>query len=160
MKRLFVIAVALTVMLTGCSGQGTPKKGDFSFTLPEGYSVSDVTDKNCVIVSDGDGAAVGGIEITELNSRDLKDDENKNIMTYLQNEFHKTNNVEFIAFHWGKENSIVSINLSKLSDDSEEKSNFSHVFFEKDSGVYHLWLDLDVIDADLADQFLSVADPK
>ncbi len=158
MKKLLAIAFVFVVMLTGCAGgEAAPEKGDFSFELPDGYSVSNVTDKNCSIVRDGDGGAVGGIELTELKDRDLKDDENKKIMTYLQNEFHKTNNVEFIAFHWGEENPIVSVSLAKLSDDMEEKSNYSHVFFEKDSGIYHLWLDLSVVDPNLADQFLSVA---
>ncbi len=157
-KSLFITGILLVITLTGCTGKNAaPKKGDFSFELPEGYSVSNVTDDSCSIVCNEYGTSVGGFEITQLNCRDLKNFEIENIMLYLQNEFHKTNNIEFISSHWGDEHPIISINLTKIEDDTGEKSYFSHVFFEKDSCVYHMWLDLDLIDADLADQFISTA---
>lgn len=71
-KAVF-IGCLLLILLSGCSGGKTaPPRGDFAFDLPEGYSVSDVTDESCSIVREQDGVAVGGIEATGLKPGDLK----------------------------------------------------------------------------------------
>ncbi len=157
MITLVLSALLLSAIISGC-GSKMPEKGDFSFDLPEGFSVSDVTDQNCSIVHDEDGTAVGGIELTQLKRRDLKDSDTINAMKYVQHEFHKTNDIEFFASNWGDKHPIITINLTKYEDDSEEKHDFSHIFFEneKDSGVYHMWFDLAVIDSDIADNFISL----
>lgn len=156
MKKILIIALLLVAMLAGCANDETvSKKGDFTFELPEGYSISNVKEESCSIVRDEDSTIVGNIEITELNLRDLQDSEIRNIMLYLQNEFHKTNNIEFISSHWGDENPAVSINLTKYDEDTDEKYYFSHIFFGKDSCVYHMWFDIDVIEAEQADKFIS-----
>ena len=71
-KRVIAAAV-LAVILCGCAGRTVePEKGDFSFDLPDGYAVSNVTDKNCSIVRQEDSTVVGGIEVTGLKRGDLK----------------------------------------------------------------------------------------
>ena len=115
-----------------------------------------MTDKNCSIVRLEDSAVVGGIEVTGLKRRDLKDSGSKNIMLYLQNDFHKTNDIEFIASHWGEKKPIVCVNLTRHEEDTEEKHGFSHTFFEKDSCVYHMWFDGNVMDLELENQFLPM----
>ena len=155
-KFACIVFALLLVMLTGCSGKAAEvKQADFSFNTPEGYSLSDVTDESCNIVSDEDGAVIGGIEATNLKTKLLTDDSTTEIMTYLQNEFHKTNNVEFIALHGGEGNPFVTINLTKIADDTGEKSHFRHIFFEKDGMVYHLWFDLDVVDEAVAGEIAA-----
>lgn len=152
MKKYIVIGFLLAVILTGCADETVvPEKGDFSFELPEGYSISDVADKNCSIVRDEDNAVVGEIELTELKYKDLKDDDAKNIMMYLQNDFHMTNDVEYIAFHWGNEHPIVCVSLKKYGED-----DFSHTFFEKASGIYHMWFDMKVMDPEAESQFMTI----
>ena len=65
LNKFACIVFALLVVLTGCSGKDTEvKQADFSFNLPEGYSLSDVTDESCNIVSDEGGAIIGGITVT------------------------------------------------------------------------------------------------
>ena len=83
------------------------------------------------------------------------EDSTTEIMTYLQNEFHKTNNVEFIALYGGKENPSVTINLTKIADDTGEKAHFRHIFFEKDAVFYHIWFDLDVVDQPTVDEIVA-----
>ena len=156
LKENRVIAAAvLEVILCGCAGRTVePEKGDFSFDLPDGYAVSNVTDKNCSIVRQEDSTVVGGIEVTGLKRGDLKNSGSNHIMLYLQNDFHKTNDIEYIAFHWGEKNPIVCVNLTRHEEDTEEKHGFSHTFFEKDSCVYHMWFDGNLMDLELESQFL------
>ena len=153
-KFACILLALLLVLLAGCSGKAAEvKQADFSFNLPEGYSLSDVTDESCNIVSDEGDAIIGGITVTSLKPKLLSNENSTTeIMTYLQNEFHKTNNVEFIAFYSGSGSPFVSINLTKNADDTGEKSHFQHIFFEKDGIVYHLWLDMDVVDPEAADE--------
>lgn len=157
MITLVLSALLLSAVISGC-GSKMPEKGDFSFDLPEGFSVSNVTDQNCSIVRDEDGVAVGGFELTQLKRRDLKDSNTTNVMKYVQHEFHKTNDIEFFAANWGHKHPIITINLTKHEDNSVEKHDFNHIFFEneKDSGVYHIWFDLAVIDSDIAHNFISL----
>ena len=157
LNKFACILFALLVILTGCSGKAVEaKQADFSFKTPDGYSLSDVTGESCNIVSDEGGEVIGGITVTSL-SPELLTNENSTteIMTYLQNEFHKTNNVEFVAFYSGSGSPFVSINLTKIADDTDEKSHFQHIFFEKDATVYHLWLDMDVVDSETADEIAT-----
>lgn len=159
-KKIFlclsIISCILLTGLTACSGKDTAdKRGDFSFESVEGYAFSDITDENCTIVSDENSETVGGVEITNLKPGELDDATTTNIMLYLQDEFHKTNNVEFMASRWGDEKPIVIINLTKADDEAEQKASFYHVFFEKESSVYHMWFDLSVIDQEIAEQFIS-----
>ena len=156
-KFACILFSLLLVVLTGCLGKDTEvKQADFSFNLPEGYSLSDVTDESCNIVSDEDGAVIGGITVTSLSPELLtNEDSTTEIMTYLQNEFHKTNNVEFIAFYSGSGSPFVSINLTKIADDTGEKAHFRHIFFEKDAVVYHMWFDLDVVDQPTVDEIVA-----
>lgn len=159
LNRFACLAFALIlVVLAGCSKKDTTvKQGDFSFKLSDGYSLSDVTSENCDIVRDQDNAIIGGIEVTSLKPKDLNDsdDATAKIMSYLQSEFHKTNNVEFIASFKGETNPIVKIKLTKIADDTSDKSYFDHVFFTKDALVYHMWFDLGVVDQEVADGIIS-----
>ena len=155
MKRL-VTAVLLTIFLTGCFGRSSePDIGDFTFDLPEGYSVSEVADVNCVILRDADSAAVGGVEITGLKRKDVTGRKTDNIMQYLHDQFHMTNNTEYITFHWGKKNKIVAVDLKKYTDDGQE-ARFTHFFFDRYDLIYHLWLDADAVDSETVDLFREV----
>lgn len=156
-KFACILFSLLLVVLAGCSGKAAEvKQADFSFNLPEGYFLSDVTDESCNIVSDEGGAIIGGITVTSLKPKLLSNENSTTeIMTYLQNEFHKADNVEFIALYGGKENPSVTINLTKIADDTGEKTHFRHIFFEKDAVVYHMWFDLDVVDQPAVDEIVA-----
>ena len=77
-------------------------------------------------------------------------------MTYLQENFHKTNNVEFAAFVGGEKRPYVCITLTKIDDVTGEKSKYYHVFFEKNRHVCHAWFDEDVIDQEVEKHIISL----
>lgn len=156
LKRICTILLVLLLLLAGCSGgTSVPDVGDFNFDLPEGYSVSDVADVNCVILRDADSVAVGGAEITELTRKDVTGKKTDNIMLYLHHQFHMTNNTEYMAFHWGQKHKIVAVDLKKYTDDGQE-SKFTHFFFERYGLVYHLWLDADEVEPETVNLFRAV----
>jgi len=156
MKRYLAFALFLMIVMAGCSDKNVvPEVGDFSFDLPDGYSIANVADKNCSIIRADDGAVAGGIEVTALGLKDVTGSKTDNIMLYLQKDFHMTYNVEYIATHWGDENKIVSVNLKKYTDGGKEEL-YTHIFFQKDSGVYHIWLNKDVAGSEAESQFMAI----
>ena len=143
----------LALLLTGCaSHSAVPDIGDFNLELPEGYAVADVADLDCKIVCSNDGAVVGGMEYTNLKHKDVYGKKTDNIMRYLQEEFHQTYNVEYMATHWGNKNKIVSVNLEKQMEDGREQL-FTHIFFERYQVVYHMWLDAEMVDSETVSRF-------
>lgn len=160
MKKFYVIVSLLAIMLgtcCACAKEDIPSgMGDFSLDLPEGYSVIERSEDSCSFVYDRDNSTVGGVEITQMRKRDLSDEGTTNIMVYLQEEFHETNNIEFIAVVGGGENPHVGVTLTKIDDTTGEKWHFYHVFFERDSCIYHAWFDEDVIDQKVEDHIISL----
>lgn len=152
MKKCIVFLL-LALLLTGCaSHSAVPDIGDFNLELPEGYAVADVADLDCKIVCSNDGAVVGGMEYTNLKHKDVYGKKTDNIMRYLQEEFHQTYNVEYMATHWGNKNKIVSVNLEKQMEDGQEQL-FTHIFFERYQVVYHMWLNAEMVDSETASGF-------
>lgn len=156
------LILVVTILLAGCAkSDPIPQKADFSFPLPEGYAIANETGESCSIVREETGEAVGGFELTELRRKDLKDKNFKNILRYLQNEFHKTNNVEFMAMHGEDEKGpFVVVTMTRHSDDSDEQRHFNHTFFEHGSMVYHLWLDCDLLDEEETHEITSTVFPE
>lgn len=152
MKK-YIVFLLLALLLTGCaSHSAVPDIGDFNLELPEGYAVADVADLDCKIVCSNDGAVVGGMEYTNLKHKDVYGKKTDNIMRYLQEEFHQTYNVEYMATHWGNKNKIVSVNLEKQMEDGQEQL-FTHIFFERYQVVYHMWLDAEMVDSETVSRF-------
>lgn len=159
MKKFCVIVSLLAIILgtcCACSKEDTNSgMGDYSFDLPEGYSTIDMSDNSCSFVYDKNNSTVGGIEITQMRKRDLSDEGAAKIMMYLQEEFHETNNIEFVAFVGGGKKPHVGVTLTKIDDTTGEKWHFYHVFFEKDSFIYHAWFDEDVIENEIKEQIID-----
>lgn len=152
MKKCIVFLL-LALLLTGCaSHSAVPDIGDFNLELPEGYAVADVADLDCKIVCSNDGAVVGGMEYTNLKHKDVYGKKTDNIMRYLQEEFHQTYNVEYMATHWGNKNKIVTVNLEKQMEDGQEQL-FTHIFFERYQVVYHMWLNAEMVDSETVSRF-------
>lgn len=80
---LVLLILLLSVMISGCHGEDSaPEKGDFSYDLPEGFTISDVTERDCTIVS-SDGVTVGGMILTDLKAKDLTDTDSVALPQYL-----------------------------------------------------------------------------
>jgi hypothetical protein len=83
MKKYLVLILLFMLILSGCSDKTiVPAAGDFSFDLPDGYSVTNTTDKNCSIVRDEDEVVVGGIEVTALKCKDVNGSKEVGIKTF------------------------------------------------------------------------------
>lgn len=159
MKKLvsFIFVLALVFTFAGCGDEmASVTQGDFSFTLPDGYSVKNVTETDCTFFRDADGARVGGAEVTPLRKRNLSNKGITEIMKYLQEEFHKTNNVEFFSFTGEGKSPYVSITLQRPDETERYKRHFHHLFFLKDDVVYHVWMDTDVIDEEIRQQIVDI----
>lgn len=74
MKKILAIVLALSCLLVliGCCKADVPSvtTGDFTMTLPDGYTITDISDTKCTIVKDG--LAVGGIILTQLTEKAWK----------------------------------------------------------------------------------------
>ena len=157
MKKIITLGLILLLLLSAC-GNETPvlDNADCSFPMPEGYSIGYAENLSCSILRDSDCVSVGGMEAVPLSGKALTEKNVTGILNYLQTQFHQTNDVEFITFHWEEPTTIVSIDMRVHHEDGSE-AMFSHFFFEQDSLVYHLWLDTDNLgEADPGD-FLSSA---
>ena len=156
MKKLLILYLLLLLTLCGCSEPPySSAVGDFTFYPPEGYSIEEITDLNCVLVRDADSTVVGGIELTAMKRKVLTEDHAKTILHYLQEDFHKTYNVEYITSHWGSGNPLVSVHLRKYEQD-ETQTMYTHIFYRRDSWVYHLWLNEEIAGESAAGEFMDV----
>lgn len=154
MRKYIPFFLLMALMLAACTdGTIIPEKGNFSFDLPDGYSLANRTDSQCDIVRD-DSGTVGGFEITQLKLKDLKDKNTKNILHYLQTDFYGTNYVEFVSMHMGKEHPAVSVSMTAHYEDGTSR-DCKHCFFEKEKGVYHMWFDMTVLEQGAEQDFLD-----
>lgn len=152
----FLALLLMATMLVGCGDKTVvPEKGDFSFSLPEGYSIASITDTQCDIIHDDSGTVIGGIAVTDLRLKDLKDENIKKVMQYLRTTFHKTNRVEFCSMNYGEAHPGVSVNVTAHYDDNTSEE-YWHYFFEKELGVYHLWFDMSLAEQGIQLDFKSV----
>lgn len=155
MRKYIILGLCLLLLLTGCSAQQIPDAADFSFNLPDGYTITDITAISCSVIRDTDSQTIGGMELTALSRKDLNGKNTENIINYLLADFHQTYDAEYLTSHWGKNKKIIVVHLDKSGNNGQEE-HFSHMFFEKDSAVYHLWLDLNMVDYDTENQFKSL----
>ena len=161
-KTLLSILLILTaVLLLGCQEQPIPEKGDFTFSLPEGYSLSNITDKNCDILRE-DGTVVGGIILTEISQKDMKkDSDSPAIPRYLDSVAGPENMSEY--FCWlGDEPDYPTLYMSHYVTNLEtkEKTEYKRLIFVRDGGVYDLWLDPQIMDENHISDFNSIVETQ
>ena len=161
MKKTIALMLILILILSGC-GSDTPllDTADFSYPMPEGYSLTDTDGLGCHIRRSSDSMTVGGMEVVPLTRKDLTRKSNEKILEYLQSSFHQTKDVEYIASNYNDRNfPVVAINM-RVHRESGIANMYTHYFFETDGLVYHLWLDTDILgDGDPRD-YLGCVIPK
>ena len=149
----FIILVVVALACGGCQAQNTSdNKDSFAFELPSGFTISEVSDKECSII-DETGAHIGGIALTDLKLKDIKDADGIALPQYL-NKIHEGS--EYVS--WNGDNSknptkYVSQFISQ--PDSAENKELYRVFFERNSLVYDMWFDTDMIDGDEIKEIVS-----
>lgn len=128
-------------------------EASFDFSLPEGYQIADITDKSCSIV-DANGTAVGGFVLTGLTVGSVRDMD-RDMEVYLRNI---DESYEYITWPGGDiQHPPQNLSLYITIPGREEKKVYTRIFFVKDSGVYDMWFDCDLIDVEAISAFYPIA---
>ena len=153
--KLILVFLVLAMVISGCnSREKAPEAGDFSFELPEGFTISDVTDMTCT-VRDGEGTVVSTIRLTDITPSQLWDDDGA-LPRYLNKVAY---GCEYFGWKGGDEaHPLHYITLYFPDLDSLARRESYRVRFVKDGGVYDMWLDRKKLDADTITAFEAVAE--
>lgn len=159
MKKLTAL-ILLALLLAGCAAEGhEPATPDFAITLPEGYSLSPLSQTECAILRDGE--TVGGLRLTELGS-DLEKVEDDLLYRYIDSLAPAPLMAEFMAMYWDQEDlCYIGVTLKITDPEANTVQNHSHYLFLRSGGIYDLWLDDAILDEDAQDPvFRAIYDGK
>lgn len=152
MKRVILFIVTM-FLLAGCgAAEDYEVKPDFSFDLPEGYAISNITDTQCDILQ-GE-TKIGGIVFTALKPKDIKDTGDKEFNIYLNSYGPLPLICEYISMFW---ESHISVTMKITDPDTGKIANSQHYVFAKDKAVYDLWLDTDLLNDDARNEIIKSA---
>lgn len=145
MKKVFSIVLALSCLLVlfGCGKTDVPSvtTGDFTMALPDGYTITDISDTNCTIVKDGN--AVGGIILTQLTEMSM----DEKIPLHLDSITGTEVINEYFSWDAESEGSPVKLVSHYMTDpETNVKEEFHRIIYVKDGGVYDMWFDTKMID--------------
>ena len=155
--KLILVFLVLAMVISRCnSREKAPEAGDFSFELPEGFTISDVTDMTCT-VRDGEGTVVSTIRLTDITPSQLWDDDGA-LPRYLNKVAY---GCEYFGWKGGDEaHPLHYITLYFPDPDTLERRESYRVLFVKDGGVYDMWLDRKKLDADTVTAFEAIAEAQ
>lgn len=131
------------ILVAGCGAKKevsdvTP---DFSFDLPEGYSIANISDTQCDILC-GE-VKIGEIVFTTLNPSDIEDTGDKELHLYLNTYGPSPLICEYISMFW---ESHISVTMKITDPSTNAVENSQHHIFERKKAVYDLWINTDIID--------------
>ena len=155
MAKWILVFLMLALVVSGCgSREAVPEVGDFSFDLPEGFTISDVTDTSCTVL-DGEGAVVSTIRLTDITPSQLWDDDDGALPRYLNKVAY---GCEYFGWKGGDEaHPMYYITLYFGDPDTLERRESYRVLFVKNGGVYDMWLDKKNLDEDTVTAFEAIA---
>ncbi len=165
MKKASKLILAVTIVAALLGGllagywliSAPPEKGDFSFELPAGYQLAEVTDTSCSIV-DADGTAVGGIRLTGLRPRDIRSPSSRAFHVYMDEVAYGCEYFSWLGgsfFHPHKH-----MGMYVTDPETQEKQEYSRYLFVKDFGVYDLWFDRSLISSEAISEFELIVKAK
>lgn len=157
-KSLSLVLVMLMIIIMGCVGCHVESNQNddsiFEFELPCGFVIADISDKECSIINEA-GLCVGGFVVTDLKLKDIKGTDSIILPQYL-NKFHEGS--EYIS--WSGDNAknpTKHVKQFVSEGNSTLTKELYHVFFERNSRVYDMWLDTQMIDSNTVLEFVSVS---
>ena len=156
MKRtvLIILALSYLLILFGCSKTEDPNlteapnvtTGDFTITPPAGYTIADISDMDCSIIRNEDGAVVGGIILTQLTEKSMEENIRLHLNSITEPEFYSD------YFSWNAESEGSPVKLvshyvrDRKTDELEEE--FQRIIYVEDGDVYDMWFDTKLITMD------------
>ncbi len=167
-RRMFSIFLAAlwSVLLFGC-GQGEPETVEagqeagssvmdswgFDVKLPEGFTL-EPQEENFAIVQNGQ--TVGGLVKTSLTKGQalLPSGNAEKLQAYLESYVEPPLVMEYMAGS-GKDQVLVDIDLIAYNLETQTPHEVSHYLFEKDSVLYDLFLDSELVDSETETQILQ-----
>ena len=154
--NLILVFLVLAMVISGCgSREEIPEVGDFSFELPEGFTISDVTDMTCTVL-DGEGTVVSTIRLTDITPSQLWDDDDSALPRYLNKVAY---GCEFFGWKGGDEaHPLHYITLYFSDPNTLQRREGYRILFVKDGGVYDMWLDREKLAEDTITAFEAVAE--
>ncbi len=158
-----ILAVTIVAALLGGLGAGywlisaPPQKGDFSFELPAGYQVTEVTDTSCSII-DADGTAVGGIRLTGLRPRDIRSPSSRAFDVYMDEVAYGCEYFSWLGGSFFHPHQHMGIYVT--DPETQEKQEYYRYLFVKDFGVYDLWFDRSLISSEAISEFELIVEAK
>jgi len=158
-RTIAAIFLILATFICGCGKNAQPRvlpeKGDFSFILPEGYSLDDISDTECTIINEG-GTAVGGIRLADILPKELADKKSTALPRYLDS---RVPGCEFFSWVGSDPKNPVHYVTQQFSDpETQERRAIYRLIFVKNDIVYDLYLDTALISDDEIERFHSVAE--
>ena len=149
---LLLISMAL-MFITGCNSEHEYNEEKLlCVDVPSGFEVLGISEKECSIV-DSEGENVGGVVITDLSVEDIKDSDSIAFAQYM-NKTHE--GCEY--FSWlGNDAANPAKYVNQYVDipESSEDKEFYRILFERDSRIYDMWFDCDMIDQTNIEVFVA-----
>lgn len=156
MRQIMALAVLMAIIVALSGYSSVPETGDFTFQIPEGYELSDVTEKSCTILN-SQGAAVGGINLTGLRVGELRGDRQA-LYQYLNQVADDYSFFSWRGGDWFHPTKFMTLTVT--DPETKQTQQFYRLFFVKDSGVYEMWFDLSQIERDAITPFYPIAEAK
>ena len=165
MKKASKLILAVTIVAALLGGlvagywliSAPPQKGDFSFELPAGYQVTEVTDTSCSII-DADGTAVGGIRLTGLRPRDIRSPSSRAFDVYMDEVAYACEYFSWLGGSFFHPHQHMGMYVT--DPETQEKQEYYRYLFVKDFGVYDLWFDRSLISSEAISEFELIVDAK
>lgn len=149
--RLLFPILLIFIFMAGChSADKSAGEPAFSFDIPGGFSIADISENECSI-QDSSGAAIGGFIITDLKAKSIKDTGSISVAQYL-NQLHE--GCEY--FSWmGNSSRHPAQYITQYVQNSDEKAEYYRVLFERNAVVYDMWFDVAQVSQDTISEFVS-----
>ena len=152
MKKVFIVMLVISCLLALCgcckADVSTVTVGDFALPLPDGYTITNISNIKCTIVK-GD-VAIGGVILTPLTPKTM----DEKLPLYLDS----ITGTEVINeyFCWDAEASGTPVKLVShyvTDPETNTKEEFYRIIFVKDGGIYDMWFDTELIGIDEVEEY-------
>lgn len=160
--KLTATILILCLLLTGCGAStvaadptGNPTlpasepqaaaQADFSFSLPDGYTIANATEDSCDIVKDG--TSVGGFVRTGLGASAVTDPDSDVYLPYLETFVPEGLVYDYMAGHAEENPTLIDVALILVDPDTRESHEYMHYLFIHGDECYDLWLDSELVDS-------------